>query len=134
MSLLDNHGKFNKFKIANGYNQRRTGGHVVSKYIAWSTIEKKLKEAHAECRSELLKALYLRKSKVTNKVITTHAELLLVFDKFLQNLSNKNSVDAWGKIVKQAEDADYYTVILEGMQKFVKPQKDEVSKKHKSSV
>jgi sugar diacid utilization regulator len=127
MSLLDNHGKFNKFKIAHGLNQR-TSGNEVSKYIAWSTIEKKLKGAFEECRPELLKAVYLRKSRVTNRVVTTHEELSLLFDKYLQSLSGKNSVEAWNKIVRQAEQTDYQAVILEGMKKYIKPTKDEVSK------
>jgi hypothetical protein len=126
MSLLDNHGRFNKFKIANGLNQR-TSGNEVSKYIAWSTFEKKLKAAFEECRPEFLKALYLRKSRVTNRVVATQDELSLLFDKYLQSISNKNSVEAWNKIVKQAQDGDYYSVILDGMKRYIKPTKDEVS-------
>ena len=127
MNLLDNHGRFIKFKIAHGLNQRKSG--QVSSYIAWKTLEKSLRIAYKECTAELLKAVDLRKSKVTNRVIATEAELSLVFDKYLQNLSNKNSVDGWNKIVKRAEQADYFTVVLEGMMKFIKPKKGEVSNK-----
>lgn len=122
MNLLDNHHALHKFKQENGFFQKQNGS-VVSKYIAWSNLEKKLRSAYSECASEILKKLYLQKSKITNRVITTVKELTFVFEKYLNALSNKNNVETWAKVVKMAEETDYVTVISEGMTKYIKPRK-----------
>jgi hypothetical protein len=126
MDILDNHSEYRKTKIRNGLNQKDKQP-IVSKYIAWSTLEKKLRAAYNECKKSLLKKVFLRKSKLTNRVVTTLDELSLVFEKFVNNLSIKNNIDAWNKLIKQVEDTDYETVILIGIEKFLKPQKQKVA-------